>query len=72
MMNKDETRELLGRNPNKHYSLCPLWCPNQDHLPSLKGIYRVANLARYVLLGYLRLRWVSKSASETPSDLTTA
>ena len=25
---------------------CTLWCPNQDHLPSLKATYRVKNLPR--------------------------
>ena len=40
---------------------CPLWCPNQDHLPSLKVTYGVKNLLLNVLLHYLGLRWIVKS-----------
>ncbi len=29
---------------------CPLWCPNQDQLLSLKNTYRAKNLPQYVLL----------------------
>jgi len=43
------------------WQVCPLWCPNQEQLPSLKGIYGVNNLPRYVFLGYLGLRWIVKS-----------
>ena len=37
---------------------CPLWCPNQDHLPSLKVTYRVKNLLPNVLLRYFGSRRV--------------
>jgi len=30
---------------------CPLWCPNQGHLPSLKVTYRTKDLTQNVLLG---------------------
>jgi len=43
--------------------MCPRWCPNQDHLPSLKRTYRISNPMQYVLLAYLKLRWIVKSVS---------
>ncbi len=32
-------------------SLCPLWCPIQDHLPLLKVTYGTEDLTQNVLLG---------------------
>ncbi len=54
-------RARYYRSYNTYSQGRPLWCPNQEHLPSLKSIYRVANLTHYVLLGYLGLRWIVKS-----------
>ena len=38
-----------GSDPIFERCLCPLWCPNQDHLPSPKLTYGVKNLPLNVL-----------------------
>ena len=59
-----ELSQLAFARFRQHFQLalmCPLWCPNQDHLPSLKVTCRVENQPRYVPSRYLGSRRVVKS-----------
>ena len=74
--NRFAPRWEIGVEPNFQPSLRPLWCQDQDHLPSLEGTYEVTNSAQCVLLSengvrvlFSRPAWTTWFNSQKYPDL---